>query len=397
MSLRRIAFGGVCLAFLIFTSTTRAQDAAGTSPPTTQSPAESAPAASPAADPTAAASPELAEFERLLAQWKTLLGELAKLSYEYKESPPEERKPIEEKYAQLLVEGNALELQLQTAAEQAYAAGAGDRQSEVGDYLAQLMLRKEKFDDFEGILRLTKLLEDHEFWNPRIYSYAGMAAFNNNEFDLAETYFNRAKKANALEDAHSRLLEMVPIYRDKWAAEQKLREAEATADDLPRVELKTSKGTIVIELFENEAPQAVANFLTLVESGFYNGTSFHRVLQGFMAQGGDPKGDGTGGPGYSIACECYEPDARMHFRGTLSMAHAGRDSGGSQFFLTFVPTAHLDGKHTVFGRVIEGMDVLTKLTRREPGAGAPPADKIIEAKVLRKRDHKYEFNKLPER
>ena len=108
-----------------------------------------------------------------------------------------------------------------------------------------------------------------------------------------------------------------------WAKEKKIREAEAKADDLPRVLMKTSAGDIEIELFENEAPNTVLNFITLVDKGFYNGLKFHRVLPGFMAQGGDPKGDGTGGPGYTIPCECYRPDHRLHFRGSLSMAHAG--------------------------------------------------------------------------
>jgi cyclophilin family peptidyl-prolyl cis-trans isomerase len=135
----------------------------------------------------------------------------------------------------------------------------------------------------------------------------------------------------------------------------------------------------------------------LVKKGFYNGLTFHRVLQGFMAQGGDPVGNGTGGPGYSIACECYRPDARHHFRGSLSMAHAGRDTGGSQFFLTFAPTPQLDGKHTVFGRVVSGMDVLAKLQRRDPtDTEAPRPDKILEAEVLRKRPHEYVPTKMPE-
>ncbi|NIL96753.1 MAG: peptidylprolyl isomerase [Planctomycetales bacterium] len=159
---------------------------------------------------------------------------------------------------------------------------------------------------------------------------------------------------------------------------------------MPRVRLTTSQGDIVIELFENEAPQTVGNFVNLVEKKFYDGLTFHRVLASFMAQGGCPQGDGRGGPGYQIPCECYREGYRKHFRGSLSMAHAGRDTGGSQFFLTFAPTKHLDGKHTVFGRVIEGMDVLSKLQRRDPDhRSAPPPDKIIQAVVVRKRDHPY--------
>ena len=132
------------------------------------------------------------------------------------------------------------------------------------------------------------------------------------------------------------------------------------------MKLKTTKGDIVIELFENEAPQAAANFITLVKSGFYNGVTSTACCRTSWPRAAIPKGNGTGGPGYTIRCECYQPNYRHHFRGSLSMAHAGRDTGGSQFFLTFVPTPHLDGKHTVFGRVIEGMDVLGELQKRDP-------------------------------
>ncbi|MBL8829494.1 MAG: peptidylprolyl isomerase [Planctomycetaceae bacterium] len=176
----------------------------------------------------------------------------------------------------------------------------------------------------------------------------------------------------------------------KWKVEQEKRAAEAKADDLPRVEMVTNKGRMVIELYENEAPNTVANFVSLVEKKTYDGLTFHRVLPGFMAQGGDPAGNGTGGPGYSINCECNQENHRNHFLGTLSMAHSGPNTGGSQFFITFGRTAHLDGKHTVFGRVTEGLDVLTKLQRRDPGdPKAPAADKIVTAKVLRKREHEY--------
>ncbi len=155
---------------------------------------------------------------------------------------------------------------------------------------------------------------------------------------------------------------------------------------LPRILLQTSRGDVLIELFEDEAPNTVANFVNLVEKGFYNGLKFHRVLDKFMAQGGCPKGTGTGGPGYNIKCECYFKNARKHARGVLSMAHAGRDTGGSQFFITFVKTDFLDGKHTVFGRVIKGMENVDKFTRT--GGGGRP-DTIKKAIVVQKRDHEY--------
>ncbi len=122
--------------------------------------------------------------------------------------------------------------------------------------------------------------------------------------------------------------------------------------------IETDKGNMVVELFEKEAPNTVDNFVKLINKGFYNGLTFHRVLPNFVIQGGCPKGNGTGGPGYSIKCEI---NPRKHLTGTLSMAHAGKDTGGSQFFITHSPQPHLDGVHTVFGQVIEGQDVVNKI------------------------------------
>ncbi|MCC3358257.1 peptidylprolyl isomerase [Bacillus sp. REN16] len=117
---------------------------------------------------------------------------------------------------------------------------------------------------------------------------------------------------------------------------------------------------IVIELYSNEAPGTVANFEKLANEGFYNGLTFHRVIPGFVAQGGDPNGNGTGGPGYTIKCET-EGNPHKHVPGALSMAHAGRDTGGSQFFIVHESQPHLDGVHTVFGQVIEGLDSVYRI------------------------------------
>lgn len=124
--------------------------------------------------------------------------------------------------------------------------------------------------------------------------------------------------------------------------------------------IKTEKGDITLELFPNEAPGTVANFEKLANKGFYDGLTFHRVIPDFVIQGGCPNGNGTGGPGYTIKCET-EDNPHKHGTGALSMAHAGKDTGGSQFFITHSPQPHLDGVHTVFGQVIEGMDVVYKI------------------------------------
>ncbi|MBP2030712.1 peptidyl-prolyl cis-trans isomerase B (cyclophilin B) [Methanohalophilus levihalophilus] len=124
--------------------------------------------------------------------------------------------------------------------------------------------------------------------------------------------------------------------------------------------IETESGDIVLELFEKDAPKTVANFEKLIKQGFYNGLTFHRVISDFVIQGGCPKGDGTGGPGWTIKCET-KGNPQKHGTGALSMAHAGKNTGGSQFFITHSPQPHLDGVHTVFGKVIDGMDVVHKV------------------------------------
>jgi len=138
---------------------------------------------------------------------------------------------------------------------------------------------------------------------------------------------------------------------------------------------KTERGEIVAELYADKAPLTVENFVNLARSGFYDGTTFHRVIPGFMAQGGDPTGTGTGGPGYQFGDE-FHPELRHNEAGILSMANAGPGTNGSQFFLTFGPTPHLDNKHSVFGRVIEGMDVLRSIRERDPQRDRTPGDAI---------------------
>ncbi|CAM4314655.1 peptidylprolyl isomerase [Saccharibacillus endophyticus] len=131
-------------------------------------------------------------------------------------------------------------------------------------------------------------------------------------------------------------------------------------------------GNVEIEFYPEEAPNTVANFEKLANSGFYNGLSFHRVIPGFVAQGGCPNGTGTGGPGWQIDCET-STNTTKHAKGVLSMAHAGKNTGGSQFFICYGPQPHLDGVHTVFGKVISGMELID---------GVKQGDKMKEVKVV---------------
>ncbi len=150
----------------------------------------------------------------------------------------------------------------------------------------------------------------------------------------------------------------------------------------PTATLRTTLGDIRIELFRDRAPKTVENFVTLVKKHFYDGGTFHRVIPGFMIQGGDPKGDGTGGPGYTIKDE-FDPNLRHDGPGVLSMANAGPNTGGSQFFITLAKTAWLDGKHAVFGRVRGGQDVVEKIAGVPRDSNDRPRTpvRIVEATV----------------
>ncbi len=136
----------------------------------------------------------------------------------------------------------------------------------------------------------------------------------------------------------------------------------------------TERGEFRLRLFDDQAPRTVNNFVFLARNGFYNGVTFHRVIPGFMVQGGDPTGTGGGGPGYRFEDE-FHPDL-VHKVGVISMANAGPDTNGSQFFITFVPTPHLDGAHAVFGEVVEGMDVVNSISPRDPATAIADGDVI---------------------
>ena len=143
-----------------------------------------------------------------------------------------------------------------------------------------------------------------------------------------------------------------------------------------RANFETSMGNFTIELFEQQAPKTVENFVKLAAKNFYDGVIFHRVIDGFMIQGGDPTGTGRGGPGYQFADE-FHPQLKHTSEGILSMANAGPNTNGSQFFITLTATPHLDGKHAVFGKVVEGMDVVKKIGKTPTKAGDRPVTDVV--------------------
>jgi cyclophilin family peptidyl-prolyl cis-trans isomerase len=147
-----------------------------------------------------------------------------------------------------------------------------------------------------------------------------------------------------------------------------------------KARMETDKGTMVIELFADKTPMTVNNFVFLSREGYYDGVIFHRVIDNFMVQGGDPTGTGRGGPGYKFGDE-FNSTLKHDKQGILSMANAGPGTNGSQFFITHGPTPHLNGKHTVFGQVVEGLDVLMSIPARDPGNVNATAVKIIRVTI----------------
>lgn len=353
--------------------------------------------------PTPPQTPERQQFDSQLSAYRDNLKKLRAIKEQYQTANPQEKDALKEQFDPLIAETEIMQSHLIPLAVAAYQkVPENESDPEIMLFLAGMLqwmtVTRENYETAYQISEAFLQKEVPENMNI-LYAYAAYAAFNIMELDNAEKWFKIAAEKDVIKqvDPQNKMnIEMVgyqlPQYKKLWEEEKLIREKQAT-ENLPLVSLHTTKGDIVIELFKEEAPNAVGNFLTLVSQGFYTDVPFHRVLPYFMAQGGDPTGTGSGGPGYCIPCECGQENARHHFRGSLSMAHAGPDTGGSQFFLTFVPTGFLDGKHTVFGRVVEGMNILSDIQRIDPeDENLPSPDKILEAKIIR--GEPFEFEKL---
>ena len=338
-----------------------------------------------------------AVFDDAFGRVKKLMADMTVLQAQYQQ-PKADKAALEARFEAVKQEAATAVAELEASAVELLAVkpdSEAARQVAAGVLAGGLQA-----DDPAKTLAVAASLEQAGAIDADTAMMAATAAVVLSRLDEAEAWLERAKAEGAAASATGDLQATIDRNRTKVDAEMARRKAEAEADDLPRVKISTSAGDLIVELFENEAPNTVANFITLIEKGFYDGTPFHRVIGGFMAQGGDPTGTGAGGPGHAIPCECDGDDARLHFRGSLSMAHAGEDTGGSQFFLTFRPTDHLDGRHTVFGRVIEGDEVLAKLARTQDSQGRPvpgvEPDTIVKAEVVRKRNHPYVAETLPD-
>ena len=336
------------------------------------------------AAPAAKRGPQAEEFYRLNTQMQTLLGELANLQVKYRKATEDQRTEIQQQWKELVAKGEKLEPKLIEAAEKAYAeAPNADKQITdflVGKQLARMVQR----DDYEPAAEIGKLLMDNKCTDKRLPLLAGVAAFAVSDYRRrrAVSQTGRGGRRAALPSAASTLDRLIAAFLDNPAPFQAgLGQGEGHPPGRGQGR-RPAAGAV-------EDQQGRHRAGAVRERSPQHRRQFHlpgpkRVLQGrdlpsrvgrLHGPGRRSHGNGSGGPGYTIACECYQPDHRAAL--PRQPEHGQRrppDTGGSQFFLTFVPTVHLDGKHTVFGRVIGGMDVLAKLHRRDPGdAEGPPA------------------------
>lgn len=348
-----------------------------------------------------------ADFDLIFADWQAFLTDLRQLREDYANADPERKKELSRRYDEAMKKGEAMEANLIDAAVIA-SVKEPEENEDLTFFLMAVAGALANLEEYEDALRMAQILIDNRLEEYSLYYLAAVSGYAAGEFELAEKHLMViAKNLPRMVDANQPMEGVVAecavnlgYHKAEWEREEAIREQEKIDGDLPRVVLVTERGEIELELFENEAPNTVASFISLVEKGFYDGLTFYRVVPQTAARAGCPDNKGTGGPGYTIRCECTQPNRRIHFRGSLSMANADRDKGGSEFQILFRPFRDFDGKHTVFGRVVRGLDVLSRIRRRDPTPlnekNLPEGDKILEAKVIRKRNHPYAPQVIPD-
>lgn len=274
-----------------------------------------------------------------------------------------------------------------------------DKYLGIGATLCEMMISDVELDRTDGWLDVAKAITlSRKFESEEVLRAACLIAYANADFDFTEKCLAFQKEMGS----SAKFLGEVSTVREKWERELEIRKAEAEKNDNPRVEFLTTKGKLVIELYEDSAPETVKSFMYLVERGYYKRKSFFRVEKHLCAQTGCEKGDGTGDAGYNIPGEASLPSHRDHFRGTLSIALGSEektgkvlsDTGSSQFYISFLPAPNLDGKYAVFGRVIEGIETMSFFRVMNLGEEAQrkegkQPDYVLDCKVLRKRNTEY--------
>ncbi|MFN3190985.1 MAG: peptidylprolyl isomerase [Aureliella sp.] len=259
-------------------------------------------------------------------------------------------------------------------------------------WLSQTVSREIEGDRFEGLLPVFSVLEEHLGDLPELRAHYGMTAISMCDFDAAESTIEFLSQLDDYKERMTKLQESLPLLRQRWADEQAARAKDAAGEPLPTAIIHTTRGDIEIELLENQAPGAVANFIYLVDMGVYSNSQFNFGQKHFLVQGG---GDDVMDPPYTIKGEMNRPDARKFFRGTLGMALSGSpDSAYSSFFFSLISNPDLDGQYTAFARVTKGIEIVSALTKIDPEDKKKDKDtvpdEILDIEITYRRDHPYE-------
>jgi len=357
---------------------------------------------------------ERQDFNRLLEEWKPVLQQMVDLQAEFRdvETTDERRQECRREFNKLREEAQSLNRQLMDQAVVCLLKYPREN-TDLDSFVINVLREYRRLDLYEEAFDVCKkLLSSSEFASDEIIDAVAYSALYSNDFDAAAKYGPKLMqlqwRRKSEFDYSQSPFKNLEYWQTEWRRELELRQRDELNGDLPRVILTTTRGEVEIELFEHEAPNTVANFIFLVEKGFYTNLDFHRVIHGQMAQGGgselirtETELDGTlkkrhnrdDGPGYSIPDEIY-PNSRKHFRGTVSMANAGPNTAGSQFFICYRPNREYDGKYTVFGRVIRGMDVVSFFLERQP---YDPNEELEDESELEKRVFEVPGCEMPDK
>lgn len=371
-------------------------------------PAASGPAAASAGEPAESSlnvEAEQAAYQAAIKAWRQTIAEMQEAALRFHNGTAETEQKYLTEYRELSDRGRG-EFDRAVRAATRLLQHDPKADSQYADFLFAAARYRFDRDWYELTGEAAEALMAAEVKEPRLPEIAGVSFWATNRFDRAAEHLQTAIDNGFIEPKHRRLLESVGVYKPLWEREQQLRQEARENDDLPQVRITTTRGALVVELFEDQAPNTVANFISLAEQGFYDGLLFHQVIPSQIAMSGDPSGDASGNAGYRIADEVDRSDARATFRGSLVMArladprsNSGQtlpNSASSQFFFALMPLPWANREHTVFGRVIAGIGTLSALTRVNPsakkGEDEPegPPDRILTIEVIRKRPHDYQ-------
>ena len=342
--------------------------------------------------------PKTEELKKHLSELREVLKQMREVIVDFNTNEiPSQDAAFEDKWLELEAKGKTIYEKFLLASLAEYKSGENDAPA-LKDMLRATLKQRVEQDFYGNLFDIGLALWESGQQDNELLGLICMAGYGEGRLEEVKEFLKSWSGTDEIPVAMVQVNEQIDEIVELWKEELEIRAQEESGEPLPRALIKTTRGNIEVVLYEDQAPETVANFISLAEQGFYENLLFHRVIQHFMAQGGCPNGDGSGGPGYRIYSEGDRPDARRFFRGTLGMAMTDEpNSAGSQFFITFLPTPHLNEGFTAFGRVTSGFDVLASLARINPEekdeSKAPVMpDEIREIVITQKRDHEYKPN-----